>query len=48
MNTPIGGALGGAGQNYVAANIGNWLPGRAPGTEPTPMGQTDGGEESVD
>lgn len=44
----IGIAFGLGGQNYVAANIGNWLPGRAPGPEPTPMGQTDGGEESVD
>jgi len=36
------------GRDYVATNIGDWLPGRAPDPESTPMGQPDGGEESTD
>ncbi|WP_254837759.1 mechanosensitive ion channel family protein [Natronomonas marina] len=44
----IGIAFGLGGRDYVAANIGDWLPGRAPDTEPAPMGQPDGGEESTD
>lgn len=42
----IAGGLGG--RDYVAANVGNWLPGSAPDTpSSTPLGQTDGGEEST-
>jgi small-conductance mechanosensitive channel len=44
----VGIAFGLGGRDYVAANIGEWLPGRAPSGEPAPMGQPDGGEESVD
>ncbi|MFB6200687.1 MAG: hypothetical protein ABEI98_01610 [Halorhabdus sp.] len=41
-------AVGLGGRDYVAANIGEWLPGESPQTQPTPMGQTDGGEDSID
>lgn len=46
----IGIAFGLGGRDYVAANIGDWLPGRAPDTDstPAPIGQTDGGEEPSD
>jgi len=44
----IGIAFGLGGRDYVATNIGDWLPGRAPDPESTPMGQPDGGEESTD
>lgn len=44
----IGISFGLGGRDYVATNIGDWLPGRAPDTEPAPIGQADGGEESVD
>ncbi|MFB6184021.1 MAG: hypothetical protein ABEI96_05645 [Haloarculaceae archaeon] len=45
----IGISFGLGGRDYVAANIGDWLPGQAPETPPTsPVGQTGGGEESVD
>lgn len=47
----IGIAFGFGGRDYVAANIGDWLPGERPGRggEPPAMGQTDGGgDESVD
>jgi len=44
----VGIAFGLGGRDYVAANIGEWLPGRAPGPESAPMGQPDGGEESTD
>ncbi|MFW5956129.1 MAG: hypothetical protein ACOCQY_01885 [Halorhabdus sp.] len=39
-------AVGLGGRDYVAAKIGGWLPGQAPTPEPTPMGQTNGGEGS--
>ncbi|MFB6109157.1 MAG: hypothetical protein ABEJ82_10035 [Haloplanus sp.] len=48
MALAIGIAFGLGGRDYVAANIGTWLPGRATGSESTPMGQADGGEESAD
>jgi len=35
----IGIAFGLGGRDYVATNIGDWLPGRAPDPESTPMGQ---------
>jgi hypothetical protein len=44
----VGIGFGLGGRDYVAANIGDWLPGRSPPTEPSPVGQPDGGEESVD
>lgn len=44
----VGIAFGLGGRDYVAANVGNWFPGHSPGTEPSPIGQTDGGEESID
>ncbi|GAB7008933.1 mechanosensitive ion channel family protein [Halorubrum trueperi] len=44
----IGIAFGLGGRDHVAANIDDWLPGRAPGPESAPMGQPDGGEESTD
>ncbi|MEF8937378.1 mechanosensitive ion channel family protein [Halobacteriaceae archaeon SHR40] len=44
----IGIAFGLGGRDYVATNIGDWLPGRAPDPEPSPIGQPDGGEESAD
>ncbi|WP_276258440.1 mechanosensitive ion channel family protein [Haloglomus litoreum] len=44
----IGIAFGLGGRDYVAANIGDWLPGRAADTRPTSVGQTDGGEEATD
>jgi small-conductance mechanosensitive channel len=44
----VGISFGLGGRDYVAANIGDWLPGSAPDIEPRPMGQTDGGEDSVD
>ena len=44
----VGIAFGLGGRDYVAANIGDWLPGRSPDTQPSPIGQTDGGEESLD
>jgi small-conductance mechanosensitive channel len=44
----VGIAFGLGGRDYVAANIGDWLPGRSPDTQPSPTGQTDGGEESTD
>jgi small-conductance mechanosensitive channel len=44
----IGIAFGLGGRDYVAANIGDWLPGRSPDSTSTPIGQPDGGEESVD
>ena len=44
----IGIGFGLGGRDYVAANIGDWLPGRSPSTEPSPIGQPDGGEEAAD
>jgi len=44
----VGIGFGLGGRDYVAANIGDWLPGRSPDTQPSPIGQTDGGEESTD
>lgn len=44
----IGIAFGLGGRDYVAANIGDWLPGRSPDSTSTPIGQPDGGEEPVD
>jgi small-conductance mechanosensitive channel len=44
----VGIAFGLGGRDYVAANIGDWLPGRSPDTQPSPIGQTDSGEESTD
>ncbi|WP_255149146.1 mechanosensitive ion channel family protein [Halorarius halobius] len=44
----IGLSFGLGARDYVAANIGDWLPGGATGGESAPLGQTDGGEESVD
>jgi hypothetical protein len=44
----VGLAVGLGGRDYVAANVGDWLPGTSSDVTPTPMGQTDGGEESVD
>lgn len=44
----IGISFGLGGRDYVATNIGDWLPGRSPDTRPSPIGQTDGGEESTD
>ena len=46
----IGLSFGLGGRDYVAANIGDWLPGAAaPAGEPAaPVGQTDGGEEAAD
>ncbi|MFB6079582.1 MAG: hypothetical protein ABEJ81_01070 [Haloferacaceae archaeon] len=44
----VGIAFGLGGRDYVASNIGTWLPGRPPAGESAPMGQADGGEESVD
>lgn len=44
----IGLAFGLGGRDWVAANIGEWLPGRSPSSQTAPMGQTDGGEEPVD
>ena len=47
----VGIAFGLGGQDYVATNIGDWLPGRSPDTQPSPsspIGQPDGGEESRD
>ena len=44
----IGLAFGLGGRDYGAANVGEWLPGRTPSGEPTPMGQPDGGEDPVD
>lgn len=42
----IGISFGLGGRDHVAANIGNWLPGKeAPGS-PRPIGQTDGGENT--
>ena len=41
----IGIGFGLGGRDYVAANIGDWLPGRAPEPGSAPIGQTDGGEE---
>lgn len=42
----IGIAFGWGGRDYVATNIGDWLPGRSPTGEQAPFGQPDGGEES--
>lgn len=39
MRTPLDG------RDYVAENIGEWVPGRSPDTEPSPLGQADGGKE---
>ena len=44
----VGIAFGLGGRDYVATNIGDWLPGRSPEAQPSPIGQTDGGEESTD
>jgi len=48
----IGIAFGLGGRDYVAANIGGWLPGESSGsgsgTPSAPMGQADGGEEATD
>lgn len=44
----IGIAFGLGGRDYVAANIGDWAPGRSPSSQPSPIGQPDGGEESTD
>ncbi|WP_284007564.1 mechanosensitive ion channel family protein [Haloarcula pelagica] len=44
----IGIAFGLGGRDYVAANIGDWLPGRTPDSTSTAIGQTDGGEEPTD
>ncbi|WP_058366080.1 mechanosensitive ion channel family protein [Haloparvum sedimenti] len=44
----VGIAFGLGGRDYVAANIGEWLPGRSPSPGSTPMGQPDGGEESAE
>lgn len=48
----IGISFGLGGRDYVAANIGNWLPGESGegggGAPSAPMGQADGGEESID
>ena len=44
----VGIAFGLGGRDYVAANIGDWLPGRSPDTQPSPIGQPDGGEEPTE
>lgn len=44
----IGIAFGLGGQDYVAANIDDWVPGRQPGPEPAPVSRSDGGEDSTD
>jgi len=44
----VGIAFGLGGRDYVAANIGDWLPARSPDTQPSSIGQTDGGQESVE
>lgn len=44
----IGIAFGLGGRDYVATNIADWLPGRAPDSQPTPVGQADGGEDVPD
>lgn len=45
----IGIAVGLGARDYVAANVGDWLPGRPPESTPSrPLGQTDGGEEPAD
>lgn len=41
-------AVGLGGREYVAANVGEWLPGDAPAGEPAPVTQADGGEETTD
>lgn len=44
----IGIAFGLGGKDYVAANIDSWLPGDSPAGGQRPIGQADGGEESID
>lgn len=44
----MGIAFGLGGRDYVATNIGDWLPGRSPDPEPSPIGQADGGENTAD
>jgi len=41
----IGIAFGLGGRDYVATNMSEWFPGRSPDTDPSPIGQADGGEE---
>lgn len=41
----VGIAFGLGGRDYVAANIGNWLPGEEPAGRSTQVGQTDGGAD---
>lgn len=44
----VGIAFGLGGRDYVATNMSEWFPGRSPDTEPSPIGQADGGEEPAD
>jgi hypothetical protein len=41
----VGIAFGLGGRDYVATNMSDWFPGRSSDTEPSPIGQADGGEE---
>ena len=44
----VGLAVGLGGRDYVSTNIGDWLPGGTRSGQSPAVGQTDGGEESVD
>lgn len=44
----VGIGFGLGSRDYIAANIGDWMPGQAPPSAPAAVGQTDGGEEQTD